>query len=420
MSDLAQELDTLSDSWSHALTVLKGNPDIVQAVVPGVSIEQVDDTVKTLIHWASKVRAPHGFRPIYPIIKLQLSASVKKLAQQAQNLKGDPTTHFPAFVAQLVQCFAPITAACTFSEKAEAHRMVADLGGELGQHIALMTTAQKELDEKMALLGKSQETADEISDQAEQAQADATKIQTFVTSLEGQSTTAASHLESIESANTEIEAAKTRTAALEKQNETLQTKLQDQSKRLQDLIEKTAAQQKLIDDLLPRGTSAGLAAAFNQQRIRFGRSQAGWAVTFLISVGMLITFAWHIKAGLPSTSSSDVWAYLLYRIPLASPMIWLGWFSAIQYGNVLRLKEDYAFKEATSMAFAGYRDHMDHLGGLAEPDGTTALNKLALVTITILGSDPLRLLQGQSSDVSPLDKISALLNGTKSQKDTKE
>jgi hypothetical protein len=90
-------------------------------------------------------------------------------------------------------------------------------------------------------------------------------------------------------------------------------------------------------------------------------------------------------------------------------MIWLGWFSAIQYGNVLRLKEDYAFKEATSMAFAGYRDHMKHLSDVSEPDAGTALNKLALVTISILGNDPLRLLQGQSSDVSPLDKITALL-----------
>lgn len=409
MSDLKQELKILADSWESTMPILNGNPDIVQSVVPGCSVEQINETVQTLIQWASKVRAPHGFRPIYPIIRLQLAASLKKLSQQAQNLKGDPAGQFAAFVTQLVQCIAPITAACTFSEKAEGHRIVADLGGELGQHLALMNTAQKELDGKLEILEKAEEVAEGVATQAEQAAGDVRKIQEFMASLEGQAATAATQLEAIGSASTDIDSAKTGLANLEKQNEELQTKLQNQSKQLQELIEKTTTQQKLIDELLPRGTSAGLANAFNLQRERFGRSQAGWAVAFLASVGILIGFAWHIKSGLPAGGTADVWGYLLYRIPLASPMIWLGWFSAIQYGNVLRLKEDYAFKEATSMAFAGYRNHMEHLGGIADADAGTALNKLALVTISILGSDPLRLLQGQASDVSPIDKLTAIL-----------
>lgn len=102
MSDLEQELKTLTESWEAAMPILNGNPDIVQTVVPGSSVEQINETVQTLIRWASKVRAPHGFRPIYPIIRLQLSASLKKLAQQAQNLKGDPAGQFAAFVTQLV------------------------------------------------------------------------------------------------------------------------------------------------------------------------------------------------------------------------------------------------------------------------------------------------------------------------------
>lgn len=413
MSDLEQELKTLTDSWEAAMPILNGNPDIVQTVVPGSSVEQINETVQTLIRWASKVRAPHGFRPIYPIIRLQLSASLKKLAQQAQNLKGDPAGQFAAFVTQLVQCIAPITAACTFSDKAEGHRIAADLAGELGQHVALMNTAQKELDGKLGLLENAENVVKGIEKQAEEAEADAKRIQACMTSLEEQATTAETHLEAIESASTDIDAAKTSLAELEKQNAEFQTKLQNQSKELHELVAKAATQQKLIDDLLPRATSAGLAAAFNQQRTRFGRSQAGWAVAFLVSVGTLIAFAWHLKSGLPATGSSDVWAYLLYRIPLASPMIWLGWFSAIQYGNVLRLKEDYAFKEATSMAFAGYRNHMEHLASITEEDAGSALNKLALVTISILGSDPLRLLQGQASDASPIDKLTAILKPDK-------
>lgn len=409
MSELTKELEIISESWSDSINALKANLDIVGTCAPGVSVEQIDETVKTLVDWASRIRSPHGFRPIYPIIKLQLAASIKKLAATAQNLKADPATHFPTFIIQLVQCFAPITAACTFSDKAESSRIRAEISGDLQQHISLMATAQQELDKKIDILEASEETAATIATQAKTAQDNTAKIQEAINSLSGQEAKANAHLESINTAANQIKEAQTSASALEKQNQTLLEKVKQQSKTLEDLTKEALEQQKLIENLLPRATSAGLAYAFNQQRSRFGWSQAGWALTFLASVGGLITFAWHIKTGLPSVGNSDIWAYLLYRIPLASPMIWLGWFSAIQYGNVLRLKEDYAFKEATSMAFAGYREHMEHLGEISEADGTSALNKLAIVTISILGCNPLRLLQGQASDASPIEKITSIL-----------
>lgn len=409
MSEPTKELDTIAESWADAMKTLKANPDIVETSTPGVSVEQIDEAVKTLVDWASRIRSPNGFRPIYPIIKLQLAASLKKLSAQAQNLKADPATHFPTFIGQLVQCFAPITAACTFSDKAEGGRIKAEISGDLQQHISLMVTAQKELDNKTAVLKASEETAASIATQATEAQQSSEKIQNILSTIEAQEAKANLQLEAIDTAATQIKESQTSAANLEKQNQTLLAEIQKQAQNLEKLNEKALAQQKLIEDLLPRATSAGLAHAFNQQRSRFGRSQAGWAFAFLASVITLIIFAWHIKESLPSSGGNDVWGYLLYRIPLASPMIWLGWFSAIQYGNVLRLKEDYAFKEATSMAFAGYREHMEHLGEISETDGTSALNKLALVTISILGSDPLRLLQGQASDVSPIDKLSKML-----------
>lgn len=409
MSELNPSLKAISEAWSASMPILQGNPAIIEGIAPGCVVEQVDETVRTLILWSSRIKAPQGFRPIYPIVRLQLAASLQNLAQQAQNLKSDPVTYFPAFFAQLIQCFSPITAASTFSDKAESNKVIAELGGELGQHIALMYTAQQELDKKIDLLETSEETASAITERASQTQTAENEINAALARVSEQATTATSHLEKIESARTEMETYEGSLDALIKQNETLQIKLQDQSTHLQAISRKTEEQQKLIDALLPRGTSTGLASAFNLQRTRFGRSQAGWAGAFLASVVTLIVFAWKIKSGLPTTTPSEIWSYLLFRIPLASPMIWLGWFSAIQYGNVLRLKEDYAFKEATSMAFAGYRDHMKHLSDVSEPDAGSALNKLALVTISILGNDPLRLLQGQSADVSPLDKITALL-----------
>ncbi|MBB5039834.1 hypothetical protein [Prosthecobacter dejongeii] len=409
MPELNPAIETITEAWAASLPILQANSSIVESVAPGCSVEQCDEAVQTILKWASSNRAPHGFRPIYPIVRLQLASSLTGLSQHAQNLKGNPAAHFPAFFTQLLQCIAPITAACTFSDKAESHKSIGELGGELSQHISLMHTAQGELGKKMALLEKSEATAALVDERASAVETAATEIETAVAKLAEQSASASTHLEEIEEGHTEIEALKNRLDGLIKQNETLQSQLQEQAKHAQDIANKADQQQKLLDELLPRGTSAGLASAFNQQRTRFGWSQTGWAAVFLGSVITLIVFAWSIKLGLPTSTPSEIWSYLLFRIPLASPLIWLGWFSAIQYGNVLRLKEDYAFKEATSMAFAGYRDHMEHLREVDDSDAGNALNKLALVTISILGNDPLRLLQGQSADASPLDKISTLL-----------
>lgn len=419
MAELNPTIETIRDAWATSLPVLQASPNIVEAVAPECSIEQCDEAVQTILKWASSNRAPHGFRPIYPIVRLQLAASLATLSQQAQNLKGNPAAHFAGFFAQLLQCIAPITAACTFSDKAETHKAIGELGGELSQHIALMHTAQQELSQKMGVLEKSEATASLVDERAEAVEAAATKVESTVAKLAEQSTAASTHLQEIEENHEEIEALKTRLDGLIKQNESLQTCLEEQSKHAQAIAQKADEQQKLLDELLPRGTSAGLASAFNQQRTRFGWSQIGWAAAFLGSVITLIVFAWSIKLGLPTSTPSEIWSYLLFRIPLASPLIWLGWFSAIQYGNVLRLKEDYAFKEATSMAFAGYRDHMEHLREVDDSDAGNALNKLALVTISILGNDPLRLLQGQSADASPLDKIGNLLNPKKAEPEAK-
>jgi hypothetical protein len=68
---------------------------------------------------------------------------------------------------------------------------------------------------------------------------------------------------------------------------------------------------------------------------------------------------------------------------------------------VLRVKEDYAFKEATAIAFAGCRDHMEHLVKVDEGEGRSAMENLAITTIHNLGTEPLRLLQKQTHDASP-------------------
>src|SRR6478609_7987036 len=84
---------------------------------------------------------------------------------------------------------------------------------------------------------------------------------------------------------------------------------------------------------------------------------------------------------------------------------WLGWFSAVQYGNTIRVQEDYAFKEATSNAFAGYRDHMEHLSKIDAGEGAKALELLSVSTIEVLVREPLRIYSKPDRDVSPAQAV---------------
>lgn len=54
----------------------------------------------------------------------------------------------------------------------------------------------------------------------------------------------------------------------------------------------------------------------------------------------------------------DYWA-ILFPISLISPIIWFTWFSVRQYSHNTVLIEDYAFKEASALAFVGYKKDME-------------------------------------------------------------
>lgn len=101
---------------------------------------------------------------------------------------------------------------------------------------------------------------------------------------------------------------------------------------------------------------------------------------------------------------------LLNKLPWVGPLIWVGWFSAIQYGNTIRVQEDYEFKEATAKAFIGFRDHMEHLSKINNQEGENAMNQLAIKTIQVLSNEPLRIYKHAESESIPSNKMFGFVN----------
>lgn len=194
-----------------------------------------------------------------------------------------------------------------------------------------------------------------------------------------------------------------------------------------------------IENLLPGATSASLASAFRDQRSRFRTSQYIWLVTFLVAIGLLLWTGLHSlpisdlgdyalsaklaaqvaqpgTAPAPSVAASikaetrETWESLarhfVSRLPLVLPLIWLGIYAGRNYMLAIRGEEEYAFKEAVSTAFEGYKREISTLANvpasITHPIVSFCENFLKALT-----RRPGRIYEGrQQDDMTPMGSIS--------------
>lgn len=153
-----------------------------------------------------------------------------------------------------------------------------------------------------------------------------------------------------------------------------------------------------IESLLPNATSAGLATAFRDQQARFVWPQWMWLATFVVTIGgLLASSLW----GLPATNDSwdSMGRHFVNRLPLIAPLVWLAIYAGRHYQLALRLQEEYAYKEAVSAAFEGYKREMGTVG--AGADGGSPLVTLCENVLSTLGQRPGRIYEGKHEDITP-------------------
>lgn len=151
-----------------------------------------------------------------------------------------------------------------------------------------------------------------------------------------------------------------------------------------------------IAGLLENANKVGLARSFRDKRKELERTWMIWAGAFVIGIVGLLWIGLAELLPLLKAGSPDPVAVAV-RFLVASPLIWFSWFAARQYGNVLRVSEDYAFKEAASMAFAGYRNEMG-----ADPEMLKLLQESA---IRSFGANPAKMLLKRGDAASPLHEM---------------
>lgn len=150
-----------------------------------------------------------------------------------------------------------------------------------------------------------------------------------------------------------IEAAQAQVMLLhEKTKEVHQASTEHQAK-IDEALTQCANLLDETEKTLGNANRVGMAASFKQRKSELTAPLLIWGAVFLFSViGISVLAATFFD----QTSFKDLtWTTFAFRISVITPLIWLGWYSARQYGFTVRLKEDYAFKYASSMAYEGYK-----------------------------------------------------------------
>jgi len=169
-----------------------------------------------------------------------------------------------------------------------------------------------------------------------------------------------------------------------------------------------------VERLLPGATSAGLASSFNKQRARFTVAQKQWLWTFIACIAFLVILAvpsFIAALGWPhqtDQSLSSVLRSFILRLPILAPILWLGIYAGRNYMMSLRMEEDYAYKEAISSAFEGYKREMEKIVA-SEGDSLTPMMILASNVLRAIAERPGRIYEGRQKDINAVTEVQGLI-----------
>jgi hypothetical protein len=118
----------------------------------------------------------------------------------------------------------------------------------------------------------------------------------------------------------------------------------------------------------------------------------------------------------PTVTWQDILRQTAHRLPLIVPLVWLAIFAGRNYNLATRLEEDYAYKEAISTAFQGYKREMKELS-TDNSDKASPINTLCGNVLTALSQRPGRIYEGKHQDVTPLTPLSNVIQEARAAKD---
>ena len=174
-------------------------------------------------------------------------------------------------------------------------------------------------------------------------------------------------------------------------------KIKKQEEVLQKQIETDQKIQGDIQQTLQDVNKHGMAGAFQKRKQELKWTSIIWGFLSVVSIGALVFISYLFALAVFDSNSSDIIKHL-FKIPSILAGIWLCWFCAKQFGYTIRIREDYSYKYAISMAFEGYKNETREIN-------EELLGKLLEVTVANISTNPIILYNSKSNHGSPWHEI---------------
>lgn len=259
----------------------------------------------------------------------------------------------------------------------------------------ILIGANKQSEELLTLVASATTSVSATNEAFAKATESSQKAAASLIIVQQTETTSTQLLATSTKSNAEILALEKNINSLVSSFTTLKGELENNKGAQEQLFKEFEGHRDTINGLLGDANRTGMAASFTNRKNDLNAPMISWLLVFGISISGLVVMGVHYLAPLLDSGNLE---QLPSRLALTAPFVWLGWFSAKQYGYTSRLREDYAYKEASAKSFEGYKREASQV----DPEMRRNLMDTAIKN---LGDNPIRIYSGHDNHASPLHEI---------------
>lgn len=188
------------------------------------------------------------------------------------------------------------------------------------------------------------------------------------------------------------------TEELNKKAESGREKFNQLREQLEEQLEANRRHQEEIQNTLENASRMGMAGSFKMRKDELNKPIMIWSCVFVAAVFVIFAIGYHFVGPYVVGEKPISYIEIAVKILMVSPFVWLAWMSVKQYGFLSRIREDYAYKYASAMAFEGYKKHAIEIDD-------ALLKQLLQVSIDNLSLNPIRLFNAKDNHASPANEI---------------
>lgn len=423
MVELLAMFNQMVSKYNTLSGEVKKNNAYLSNYISGISIESVDDIIKVLEKWLGDksynlAKDLPRVKLFMPLLRSSITSAIANIDHLINGNYGEANwRNLFMSIAPLVSVLHTVVIFDPSRFKNPLHEALSE-ASILLSNLDLVDEKLKQIDEKIEVINnisidveaykaKVSEASEKIQEISTLAAANEVKFNKIVEDVKSKSEVI---LESYSTISEQLKLAKDNNKKIEK-NIIILSQQSDSVKEIDGKLR----------EFYPVAGTLSLELGFGDKAKSAWWSKLVWGFTFVVSIlltSLLVIFLFSLELGinklfpdLPLFGSlvdkkENFQMFYILRLSAVAPFVWAAWFSAIQYGNNLRMKADYDYKASLCRAFIGFSQGGEKFFNLSEEFRKSATQQITDSFIKNIAENPLRLISIRSNnDASILSNI---------------